>query len=535
MSVTIPGMTTTPIVVDVNVCVVPTPIPKPHNVAKDSTPSAKDSIKNADKYPDGTTFEWKPKADGGKDAPDTSKTGDATGTVVVSVPGTTPLEQEVTVHVTVKDTPLIGNATGANAKKNGNKTTISGTATPNATITINDAQGQPLKNADGSPISISVDANGAFSTDIPKQQAGTPLTLLPHQNNTQGDPYQLTIIEKPDSPSVNATNDGGVNVMPPTGADHINIDITVTPDPLNGPEKPTRTICVRKNGQGEWEINGDAPDGVVVDKTTGVVTIPSHAVKDGSPVTAIAKDKNNTPSEPASAIAGYATPQIVKHALGNNVTPGKTVIVGKLDIPGAYVIVTDAQGKRLGDIVVSDKKTGAFMATIDAQKPGTTLLLTPINGEMQHNMIVNGKAGTVVQVTIPQNSAGSNNGYLNPNDPSLNTPQDGGGTHDSGNNNNTNSQNDTNGSQADASVNDTNAATSTHEEQTSTPLETQAPTTDAASRHDSHKHNKHDAGYLAKTGDLSILAALSGMLGIVSASVLMRLRRQRKQDYTKEQ
>lgn len=503
--VTIPGMAT-PIDVDVNVCVVPTPIPKPYNVAKDSTPSAKDSIKNADKYPDGTTFEWKPKADGGKDAPDTSKTGDATGTVVVTVPGTTPLEQEVTVHVTVKDTPLIGNATGTNAKKNGNKTTISGTATPNSTVTINDAQGQPLKNADGSPVSISVDANGAFSTDIPKQQAGTPLTLIPHQNNTQGDPYQLTIIEKPDSPSVSATNDGGVNVMPPTGADHINIDITVTPDPLNGPEKPTRTICVRKNGQGEWEINGDAPDGIVVDKTTGVVTIPSHAVKDGSPVTAIAKDKNDTPSEPASAIAGYATPQIVKHALGNNVTPGKTVIVGTLDIPGAYVIVSDAQGKRLGDIVVSDKKTGAFMATIDAQKPGTTLLLTPINGEMQHNMIVNGKAGTVVQVTIPQNSAGSNNDYLNPNDPSLNTPQDGGGAHDSGNSNNTNSQNDTNGSQ-----------------------------TDAASRHDSHKHNKHDAGYLAKTGDSSILAALTGMLGIVSAGVLMRLRRQRKQDYKKEQ
>lgn len=554
--VTIPGIDT-PIDVDVNVCVVPTPISTPYNVAKNSTPSAKDSIDNADKYPDGTTFEWKPKADGGKEAPNTSQTGDATGTVVITVPGAvpgaTPLKQEIPVHVTVKDTPLIAHATGTNAKKNGNTTTISGTATPNSTITINDVQGHPLNNTDGSPVSISVDANGAFSTNIPKQNAGTTLKLIPHQNNTQGDPYQITIIEKPESPSIHATNDGGVNVMPPTGADHINIDITVTPDPLNGPEKPTRTICVRKNKQGEWEITGDAPDGVSVDKTTGKVTIPSYAVKDGSPVTAIAKDKNNTPSDPARATAGYATPQIVKRAVSNDVTPGKTVIVGKLDIPGAYVIVTDAQGNRLGDIVASDKKTGAFMATIDAQKPGTTLLLTPINGEMQHNMIVNGKAGTVVQITIPNKPVNSNNGYLDPNDPSLNTPQDESGTHNSGNSNNTNSQNntnesqadapvndtnnqnDTNGSQADAPVNDTNATTSTHEEQTSTPLETQAPTTDAASRHDSHKHNKHDAGYLAKTGDSSILAALTGMLGIVSAGALMRLRRQRKQDYKKEQ
>lgn len=563
VSVTIPGMTTTPIVVDVNVCVVPTPIPKPHNVAKDSTPSAKDSIKNADKYPDGTTFEWKPKANGGKDAPDTSKTGDATGTVVVSVPGTTPLEQEVTVHVTVQNTPLIAEANSANSQKSKDKTTISGTATPNATITINDEQGKPITNTDGTPVRVTVDANGTFSTDIPKQNPNTKLKLIPHQNNKEGSAYDVTVIEKPNSPAVSATQDGGVNVTPPKGVDHVNIDISVTPDPLNGPERPTRTICVHKNNQGEWEINGDAPDGVVVDKTTGEVTIPSYAVKDGSPVTAIAKDKNNTPSDPARAIAGYATPQIIKHALGNNVTPGKTVIVGQLDIPGAYVIVTDAKGNRLGDIVPSDKKTGAFMITIDAQEPGTTLLLTPFNGEMQHNMIVNGKVGDLVEVTLPNKPVSTNNGYLDPNDPSLNTPPSGNGAGATGSTNGTNaaqggnaaqgkqpgntnqantSNNDVNsgkandnagganGENADNStlVAKNNAANHTNEAGTLANSDTQAPTTDATAQHAPRIHGKHAQASLAKTGDSSILAAIAGIVGIVSGGVLMRMRPRKK-------
>ena len=217
----------------------------------------------------------------------------------------------------------------------------------------------------------------------------------------------------------------------------------------------------------------------------------------------------------------------------------------------------------MGDIVPSDKKTGAFMITIDAQEPGTTLLLTPFNGEMQHNMIVNGKVGDLVEVTLPNKPVSTNNGYLDPNDPSLNTPPSGNGAGATGSTNGTNaaqggnaaqgkqpgntnqantSNNDVNsgkandnagganGENADNStlVAKNNAANHTNEAGTLANSDTQAPTTDATAQHAPRIHGKHAQASLAKTGDSSILAAIAGVVGIVSGGVLMRMRPRKK-------
>ncbi|MCZ3636926.1 Rib/alpha-like domain-containing protein, partial [Lactobacillus mulieris] len=57
-----------------------TPEPKEISVRKGENPKAEDGIGNKDKLPSGTTYSWK---DG---TPDTSTSGDKTGTVEVTYP-----------------------------------------------------------------------------------------------------------------------------------------------------------------------------------------------------------------------------------------------------------------------------------------------------------------------------------------------------------------------------------------------------------------------------------------------------------------
>ncbi|MDU5187086.1 MAG: hypothetical protein E6209_08920, partial [Finegoldia magna] len=104
--------------------------------------------------------------------------------------------------------------------------------------------------------------------------------------------------EAPAAPKVTANEDGSVTVTPPTDEDTKSVDVTYTPE---GEDTP-KTVTVTKGGDGNWT----APEGsdITVDPTTGKVTIPADKVKDGSDVTATAKDKAGNVSDPASAEAG---------------------------------------------------------------------------------------------------------------------------------------------------------------------------------------------------------------------------------------
>ncbi|MDO4903874.1 MAG: Rib/alpha-like domain-containing protein, partial [Limosilactobacillus sp.] len=64
----------------------------PAKQGEDLTPKAGDAISNKDKMPEGTTYTW-------KETPNTSKPGDQTATVVVTMPGKDPIEVPVTIHV----------------------------------------------------------------------------------------------------------------------------------------------------------------------------------------------------------------------------------------------------------------------------------------------------------------------------------------------------------------------------------------------------------------------------------------------------
>ena len=99
----------------------------------------------------------------------------------------------------------------------------------------------------------------------------------------------------PAAPTVTANDDGSMTITPPADKDTKTVEITYTGE--DGNEHPA---TLTKGDDGKWK--SDNPD-VVVDKDTGVATIAKDKVKDGSTVTAKAKDNAGNSGDDASAEA----------------------------------------------------------------------------------------------------------------------------------------------------------------------------------------------------------------------------------------
>ncbi|EPI60052.1 LPXTG-motif protein cell wall anchor domain protein [Gardnerella vaginalis JCP8070] len=431
VTITVPGMT--PVDVPVNVLVVPNPEGKTVSVPVGANPKPEDSIANNGDFPDGTTFEWEKDKDGKETGkPDTSKTGDnVSGTVLVKIPG---LKEPVKVKVTLKvtDKPFINDSSAKNTPEKPGKTTITGNATPGATITVQDDSGKTLKDDKGKDITTKVDDNGHFTVDVPKKDSGTKLKLVPSKDGKSGTPVEVAVIAKPKAPTITVPSenkdgkpgDGNVTVTPTKddNATVVTIVITAKPNPLNGPEQPVRTIVVKKGDDNKWKIDGPYPSGVEVDEATGKVTIPAKDLEDGSTITAVAKDKDDHSSDVSKKKTGFKTPQITEQFIadapngggsgedqgGNN---GSQVITGKTDIPGATITVTDNNGKQIGTGVAD--KDGNFTITINKQTPGSIVNLTPTKGTGDF-----AKTGNTVEVTVGGDIAV----------PRIDTPADGSAT-----------------------------------------------------------------------------------------------------------
>lgn len=411
VTVTVPGEPD--VEVSVNVLVVPNPKGKTVSVHVGDSPSAENSIANKDEFPKGTKFAW---ATNG--TPSTSSTGEQAGTVVVTIPGMEkPVSVPVTVNVVDKNKPFINDGKAEN-KPDSKKTTITGKGIPGATIKVKNSDGTALQDG-GKDITVTVNNDGNFTIDVPKQTPDTTLQLVPSKDNTDGTPVEVTVTAKPKAPTITVPseseggkqNDGNVTVTPPTGdATVVKIEINAKPNPLNGPEQPVRTIVVKKDTNGNWQIDGDHPEGVKVDSSTGTVTIPAKNLEDGSTITAVAKDNTDKPSDPATAVTGFKTPQISDQNIApKSDEPTKQIITGKT-LPGAKVTVTSADGKQIGDPVTAGND-GKFEITINKQNPGTIITLTPTNGTGD-----GAKTGDSVNITVGGNIA----------KPNIDTPTEGG-------------------------------------------------------------------------------------------------------------
>lgn len=402
VTITVPGMT--PVDVPVNVLVVPNPEGKTVSIPVNAKPKPEDSISNQGDLPQGTTFDWKKDA-----APNTDKPGTTKGTVLVKIPGVNnPVEVQVTLNVT--DKPFINDGNAENTPTKPDKTTITGKTQPGNTVTVKDNGGNTVGTG-------TANENGNFTIEIDKKDPGTTLKLVPSKGNEEGTPVEVTVTAKPQKPTItvptdNQKNYGNVTVTPPTGdTTVVKIEINAKPNSINGPEQPVRTIIAKKDNDGKWKIDGDAPDGVTVDPKTGVVTIPAKNLEDGSTITAVSKNKTDKPSDPATAVTGFKTPQISEQTLKDNPDDStKQIITGKT-LPGATVTVTDKDGKQIGTGVAD--KNGNFTIAIDKQKPGAIVNLTPTNGTGDF-----AKTGNTVEVTVGGDIAV----------PRIDTPADGSAT-----------------------------------------------------------------------------------------------------------
>ncbi|RDW97125.1 peptidase [Gardnerella vaginalis] len=393
--------------IPVNVLVVPNPAGKTVSVHVGDSPSAENSIANKDELPNGTKFAW---ATNG--TPDTKTAGNnKSGTVVVTIPGiANPVNVPVTVNVVAQNKPFINGGKAENTPDKSDKTTITGKTQPGNTVTVKDNDGNTVGTGDANK-------DGNFTIEIDKKDPGTTLKLVPNKGGVDGDATTVIVTAKPQKPTItvptdNQKNDGNVTVTPPTGdTTVVKIEINAKPNSINGPEQPVRTIIAKKDNDGKWKIDGDAPDGVTVDPKTGVVTITAKNLEDGSTITAVSKNKTDKPSDPATAVTGFKTPQISEQTLKDNPDDStKQIITGKT-LPGATVTVTDKDGKQIGTGVAD--KNGNFTITINKQTPDAIVNLTPTNGTGDF-----AKTGNTVEVTVGGDIAV----------PRIDTPADGSAT-----------------------------------------------------------------------------------------------------------
>ena len=391
--------------IPVNVLVVPNPAGKTVSVHVGDSPSAENSIANKDELPNGTKFAW---ATNG--TPDTKTAGNnKSGTVVVTIPGiANPVNVPVTVNVVAQNKPFINGSKAENTPDKSDKTTITGKTQPGNTVTVKDNGGNTVGTGDANK-------DGNFTIEIDKKDPGTTLKLVPSKGGVDGDATTVIVTAKPQKPTItvptdNQKNDGNVTVTPPTDdTTVVKIEINAKPNSINGPEQPVRTIIAKKDNNGKWKIDGDAPEGVIVNPDTGVVTIPTKNLEDGSTITAVSKNKTDKPSDPATAVTGFKTPQISEQTLKDNPDDStKQIITGKT-LPGATVTVTDNNGNQIGTGTAD--KDGNFTITIDKQKPGAIVTLTPTNGKGD-----GAKTGDSVNITV--------NGNITK--PKIDTPAEGG-------------------------------------------------------------------------------------------------------------
>ncbi|MFU0551955.1 Rib/alpha-like domain-containing protein [Gardnerella swidsinskii] len=403
VTVTVPGEPDVDI--PVNVLVVPNPAGKTVSVHVGDSPSAENSIANKDELPNGTKFAW---ATNG--TPDTKTAGNnKNGTVVVTIPGiANPVNVPVIVNVVEQNKPFINGGKAENTPDKSDKTTITGKTQPGNTVTVKDNDGNTVGTGDANK-------DGNFTIEIDKKDPGTTLKLVPSKGGVDGDATTVTVTAKPQKPTItvptdNQKNDGNVTVTPPTDdTTVVKIEINAKPNSINGPEQPVRTIITKKDNDGKWKIDGDAPEGVIVNPDTGVVTIPTKNLEDGSTITAVSKNKTDKPSDPATAVTGFKTPQISEQTLKDNPDDStKQIITGKT-LPGATVTVTDKDRKQIGTGTAD--KDGNFTITIDKQKPGAIVTLTPTNGKGD-----GAKTGDSVNITV--------NGNITK--PKIDTPAEGG-------------------------------------------------------------------------------------------------------------
>ncbi|MCY3032518.1 Ig-like domain-containing protein [Aerococcus urinae] len=206
----------------------------------------------------------------------------------------------------VKETPQITNP-GAKNEPGSDKTTVTGkTSVPNSKVEVKDKDGKTIGTGNS-------DENGDFTIEVPRQEGGDKVSVIPSKDYTNpdgstetrtGDPVETTVTE--DAPAVVS-----VEVTPKSQNALEGKDITpVTPQADNVPEGGSVKVTI--DGQNNYP-------GLTVDPETGQVT-GSPEITDWAP-----EEETRTITVEVSVLDKDGKP--IADADGNPVTAESTITV----------------------------------------------------------------------------------------------------------------------------------------------------------------------------------------------------------------
>ena len=211
----------------------------------------------------------------------------------------------------------------------------------------------------------------------------------------------------PAKPTVEAKDNGSVDVTPPTDADIQSVEVNYT-DEAGTPKTATLT----KGNDGNWTSNN--PD-VAVDPVSGKATIPADKVKDGSLVTAKATDTAGNTGEEGTANAGNNL---------DTTAPAKPTVEAKMngfvyitppadeDTKSVEVRYTDEEGKPKTITITKDADKGWVSSNpnddiwLNSETGKITLLAhkvkgdSPVNASATDNQGNTGEEATANAVNI---------------------------------------------------------------------------------------------------------------------------------------
>ena len=262
-------------------------------------------------------------------------------------------------------------------------------------------------------VTVTKDGNGKWKTDdsnltvdpdsgkitIPANKVadGTEVTAKAKDGSNNVSPEaKATTPDKtaPAAPTVTANNDGSVDITPPTDADTKTVDITYTPEGKTDPV----TVTATKGDDGKWTVPADS--GLKVDEN-GKITIPADKVKDGTDVTAKAKDETGNVSDPATGktpgSGETAKPTIINGKAENDPSKTTTTVSGKTK-PNTEVVIKDKDRNELGK--ATSDENGDFTTEVPKQEKGTKVTLTPKDGTPSE-VTVTEKGGTITPEPLP--------------------------------------------------------------------------------------------------------------------------------------
>ena len=151
---------------------------------------------------------------------------------------------------------------------------------------------------------LKVDENGNITIPADKVKDGTEViaTATDNSGNTSTvtdeskakakTPSSTPDTTAPGAPKVTAKDNGDVTITPPTDADTKEVEVSYVP---TGQTDPVKVKATKDPQTGKWTVPADS--GLKVDEN-GNITIPADKVKDGTEVSAVAKDEAGNASTP---------------------------------------------------------------------------------------------------------------------------------------------------------------------------------------------------------------------------------------------